>query len=427
MDSKNNWHFDTQCLHSGQEIDENFRARAVPIYQTTSFLFNSTQQAADLFNLKESGHIYTRLSNPTTQVVEERLASLEGGIGAVLTASGLAAEMITFATLARQGENIISARNLYGGTKTMLSAALPRFGITAKFADVNHPNSFIRLIDDKSRAVYVETISNPSGDIPDFEIFAKLAHDHGLPLIVDNTFASPFLCRPIKWGADIIIHSATKFIGGHGTSLGGVIIDSGHFPWDSGRFAEFTQPSSGYHGLNFWETFKHEAFIKKCRFEGLRTLGPAPSPFNAFLFLQGLETLHLRVPRHNFNAHKIAHFLKNHPKIDWVTYAGLPDHPSHKLAEKYFSSGYGSIFTFGVKGGITAGKKFIENLRLISHLANVGDAKTLIVHPASTSHSQLTEQERIEAGITPDLIRLSIGLEHVSDLTADLSQALAEI
>lgn len=424
MDRKNNWHFDTQCLHSGQNIDEDFRSRSVPVYQTTSFLFKSTQQAADLFNLKESGHIYTRLSNPTTQVVEERLASLEKGIGALLTASGLAAEMIVFTTLARQGENLISARNLYGGTKTMLSAALPRFGITAKFADVSQPDSFIRLIDDKSRAVYVETISNPSGDIPDFEMFAKIAHDHGLPLVVDNTFASPFLCRPIEWGADIIIHSATKFIGGHGTSIGGVVIDSGHFPWDSGRFPEFTQPSSGYHGLNFWETFKHEAFIKKCRFEGLRTLGPAPSPFNAFLFLQGLETLHLRVPRHNANALKIARFLKNHPKIDWVTYAGLPDHPSHRLAEKYFSGGYGSIFTFGVKGGISSGKKLIENLKLISHLANVGDAKTLIIHPSSTSHSQLTEKEQIEAGITPDLIRLSVGLEYVSDLINDLTQAL---
>lgn len=425
MDRKNTWHFDTQCLHSGQEIDEDFRARSVPIYQTTSFLFKSTQQAADLFNLKESGHIYSRLSNPTTQVVEERLASLEKGVGALLTASGLAAEIIMFTTLAKQGENIISARNLYGGTKTMLSAALPRFGITARFGDVNQPDSFIHLIDDKTRVVYVETISNPSGDIPDFEIFAKIAQDHDLPLVVDNTFASPFLCRPIEWGADIVIHSATKFIGGHGTSIGGVIIDSGNFPWDSGRFPEFTQPSSGYHGLNFWEAFKHEAFIKKCRFEGLRTLGPAPSPFNAFLFLQGLETLHLRVPRHNSNALKIARFLKNHSKIDWVTFAGLDDHPSHRFAEKYFSDGYGSIFTFGVKGGISAGKKLIENLKLISHLANVGDAKTLILHPASTSHSQLTEQEQMEAGITPDLIRLSVGLEHVSDLINDLDQALA--
>ena len=427
MKKENNWHFDTQCLHSGQDIDPESKSRALPIYQTTSFLFNSTQHAADLFNLKKSGHIYTRLSNPTTQVVEKRLASLEGGTGALLVASGMAAEMIVFTTLARQGENIISASNLYGGTKTLLSTSLPRFGITAKFADVNQPKSFIPLIDENTRAVYVETISNPSGDIPDFETFAYMAHDYSLPLVVDNTFASPFLCRPIEWGADVVIHSTTKFIGGHGTSIGGTIIDSGNFPWDCGKFPEFTQPSSGYHGLNFWESFKNEAFIKKCRFEGLRTLGPAPSPFNAFLFLQGLETLHLRVPRHNSNALEISHFLNNHPKISWVKYAGLSHHPSHRLAEKYFSGGYGSIFTFGVKGGISAGKKLIENLRLISHLANVGDAKTLILHPASTSHSQLTKKEQLEAGITPDLIRLSVGLEHFSDLIMDLSQALAGI
>lgn len=435
MTNKNNnnenkndrWHLETVCLHGGQHPDTDTGSRAVPIYQTTSFVFKDTQHAADLFALKETGNIYTRLMNPTSDVVEQRIAALEGGVGALLVASGQAAEMITFTTLAQQGDNIISSSSIYGGTKTMLSIALPRFGITAKFADVNHPQAFADIIDDKTKALYVETIGNPGGDIPDFKNLADIAHNNKLPLVVDNTFASPCLCRPFDWGADIVIHSATKFIGGHGTSIGGIIVDGGKFPWDNGRFPVFVNPSPGYHGLKFWETFGHTAFIRKCRLEGLRTLGPAPSPFNAFLFLLGLETLHLRIPRHSENAMTVARYLKNHPKISWVKYAGLPEHPSHPRAIKYLTNGFGSIFTFGVKGGKEAGKKVIENVKLISHLANVGDAKTLILHPASTSHSQLSEADQISAGVTADLIRLSVGIENVEDIISDLKQALEKI
>jgi O-acetylhomoserine (thiol)-lyase len=425
MKEQPRYHLDTICLHGGQDPDPATSSRAVPIHQTTSYVFKDADHAAGLFSLKEAGNIYTRISNPTADVVERRVAALEGGVGALLLASGLAAEMIVFTTLAKQGENIVSSSSLYGGTKTLLSVNLPRFGIAAKFADVRDPASFEPLIDDATRAVFLETIANPSGEVPDLEAFARLAHAHGLPLVVDSTFATPVLCRPLEWGADIIIHSATKFIGGHGTSIGGIIVDGGKFPWDSGRFADFVNPSPGYHGLKFWETFGPATFITKCRVEGLRTLGPSPSPFNAFLFLQGLETLHLRVPRHGDNAMRVARFLKAHPKVAWVSYTGLPDHPSHELARKYLRGGFGSIFTFGVRGGPEAGRRLIESVRLISHLANVGDAKTLILHPASTSHAQLSEAERLAAGITPDLVRLSVGIEHVDDIIADLDQALA--
>ncbi len=421
------YHLDTICLHGGQEPDPASGARAVPIYQTTSYVFENTRHAADLFALKEFGNIYTRLMNPTSDVVERRVAALEGGVGALLVASGMAAEMIVFTTLARQGDNVVSSSSLYGGTKTLLSVSLPRFGITAKFADVREPQAFSELIDENTKALFVETIGNPSGDVADLEAFASIAHEHGVPLVVDNTFASPCLCRPFEWGADIITHSATKFIGGHGTSIGGLIVDSGKFPWDSGRFPDFVGPSPGYHGLKFWETFGGMTFILKCRVEGLRTMGPAPSPFNAFLFLQGLETLHLRVPRHCENALQVAHFLAGHGRVSWVAYAGLPDHPAHQRAQKYLDGGFGSIFTFGVKGGIEAGKALIENVGLISHLANVGDAKTLILHPASTSHSQLSEEERLAAGVTPDLVRLSVGIEDVRDIIADLDRALKQV
>ncbi len=427
MSDKPTYHPDTICLHGGQDPDPATGARAVPIHQTTSFVFKDTEHAAGLFGLKEAGNIYTRISNPTADVVERRLAALEGGVGALLLASGLAAEMIAFTTLAKQGENIVSSSSLYGGTKTLLSVNLPRFGIGAKFADVRNPASFEPLIDDATRALFVETIANPSGEVPDFEALARLARAHGLPLVVDNTFATPLLCRPFAWGADIVIHSATKFIGGHGTSIGGIIVDGGKFPWDSGRFSDFIDPSPGYHGLKFWETFGASTFIAKCRVEGLRTLGPSPSPFNAFLFLQGLETLHLRMERHCQNAMRVARFLKGHHKVAWVSYSGLPDHPSHELARKYLSGGFGSIFTFGVKGGSEAGRRVIEGVRLISHLANVGDAKTLILHPASTSHSQLSEAERLAAGITPDLVRVSVGIEHADDIIADLDQALGRV
>lgn len=421
------YHSDTICLHGGQKPDPTTGSRAVPVYQTTSYVFKDTEHAANLFALKEFGNIYTRIMNPTADVVEQRMAALEGGVGALLVASGMAAEMIIFAILTKSGDNIISSSSLYGGTQTLLSVVLPRFDITTKFADIAKPETFAELIDEKTRALYVETISNPSGEVADFEALASIAHDHDIPLIVDNTFATPPLCRPFDWGADIIAHSATKFIGGHGTSIGGIIVDSGKFPWDNGKFPDFVDPSPGYHGLKFWETFGNMAFILKCRVEGLRPLGPAASPFNAFLFLQGLETLHLRMPRHSENALKVAEFLKEHPKVSWVKYAGLPDHPSHQLARKYLKDGFGSIFTFGVKGGIEAGKKLIEEVDLISHLANVGDAKTLILHPASTSHSQLSDKEQLAAGLTPDLVRLSIGIEYVDDIIEDLDQALRKI
>ncbi|MFC2161008.1 O-acetylhomoserine aminocarboxypropyltransferase/cysteine synthase family protein [Acidobacteriota bacterium] len=426
MDYKK-YHPDTICLHGGQKPDPTTGSLAVPVYQTTSYVFNDTAHAANLFELKEPGNIYTRIMNPTADVVEKRVAALEGGVGALLVASGMAAEMIIFAILAKNGENIISSSSLYGGTQSLLSVVLPRFGITAKFADITKSETFAELIDEKTKALYVETISNPSGDVADFEVLASIAHDHNIPLVVDNTFATPYLCRPIEWGADIITHSATKFIGGHGTSIGGIIVDSGKFPWDCGTFPDFVNPSAGYHGLKFWDTFGKQAFILKCRLEGLRSMGPAPSPFNAFLFLQGLETLHLRIPRHGENALKVASFLKNHPKVSWVKYAGLPDFPSHQLARKYLKNGFGSIFTFGVKGGIEAGKKLIEKVNLISHLANVGDAKTLILHPASTSHAQLSDKERLDAGVTPDLVRLSVGIERVDDIIKDLDQAFRKI
>ncbi len=426
MTIKRHYHPDTLCLHAGQKPDPATGARAVPIYQTTSYVFEDTAQAAALFDLKEAGNIYTRISNPTADVVEQRVAALEGGVGGLLVASGMAAELVIFSVLAGQGDNIVSSSALYGGTKTMLSVSLPRFGITGRFFDVRKPESAAALIDGRTKALYVETIGNPAGDVADLEALGRVAHDHGVPLVVDNTFAA-YLCRPIEWGADVVFHSATKFIGGHGTSIGGIIVDGGRFPWDNGRFPEFVDPAPGYHGLKFLETFKEATFIVKCRVDGLRTLGPAASPFNAFLFLQGLETLHLRVPRHSENAALVARHLASHPKVAWVSYAGLPGHPSHDLALKYLKGGAGSIFTFGVKGGIAAGKKVIESVELISHLANVGDAKTLILHPASTSHSQLSEADQRAAGVTPDLIRLSVGIEHAGDIIADLDQALARI
>ena len=420
-------HLETLCLHGGQKPDPATGSRAIPIYQTTSFVFKDTAFAARLFSLEEEGDIYTRISNPTSAVVEERMTALEGGVGALLTASGQASSTLIFTTLAGQGDNIVSSASLYGGTKTLLSAVLPRFGISAKFGDVGNSESFEALVDSKTKALFVETIGNPAGDIADLEACASLAHRHRLPLVVDNTFATPILCRPFEWGADIVFHSATKFIGGHGTSIGGIIVDGGSFPWDSGRFPEFVEPSPGYHGLKFWEAFGPAMFITKCRVEGMRSLGPAPSPFNAFLFLQGLETLHLRMPRHCENALRVAEFLKSHPKVAWVSYAGLPEHPSYGLAKKYLRGGFGSIFTFGVKGGAESGKRVIESVKLISHLANVGDSKSLILHPASTSHAQLSAKEQEAAGVTPDMVRLSVGTEHGDDIIADLDRALVSV
>ena len=427
MNIQSKYRLGTLCLHGGQRPDPTTGSRAIPIYQTTSFVFKNTATAARLFALEEEGDIYTRISNPTSAVVEERMAALEGGTGALLTASGQAASALALTTLAGQGGNIVSSASLYGGTRTLLSAVLPRFGIAARFADIKKPGAFETFVDDQTKALFVEIIGNPSGEVADLEACAAIAHRHNVPLVVDNTFATPILCRPFEWGADIVIHSATKFIGGHGTSIGGIIVDGGGFPWDSGRFPEFTQPCPAYHGLQFWEAFGPKAFISKCRVEGMRSLGPAPSPFNAFLFLQGLETLHLRIPRHCENALRVAGFLRSHPKVAWVAYAGLPDHVSHGLARKYLRGGFGSIFTFGVKGGAECGKRVIENVKLISHLANVGDSKTLILHPASTSHAQLSQEEKAAAGVTPDMIRLSVGTEQCEDITEDLEAALAAV
>jgi len=430
--SENNLRFETLALHGGQKADPTTNARAVPIYQTSSFLFDDADHALDLFELKKFGNIYTRIMNPTTDVFEQRMALLEGGTAALATASGQAAETLTALTLAKQGDEIISSASLYGGTYNLFKVTLARLGITVHFVPNNDLQAIEAKINDKTKGIYLETIGNPRGDVPDFELISELAHQNGIPVIVDNTVATPFLCQPIQFGADIVLHSATKFIGGHGTSIGGVIIDSGKFPWNNGRFTDFTEPSEGYHGLKFWEVFGSDspfgniAFAIKTRVEGLRDLGPALSPFNSFLFLQGLETLPIRLERHCENAMKIAHFLDEHPKVSWVSYPGLTNHSHHELAKKYLKNGFGAILTFGIKGGIEAGKKITEEVQLISFLANIGDAKTLIIHPASTTHQQLSEEERISTGVNEDLVRLSVGIENVNDIIEDLDQALAK-
>ena len=424
--------FETLQLHAGQKPDPATNARAVPIYQTTSYVFNDPDHAAALFGLKQFGNIYTRIMNPTNAVFEERVAALEGGAAALAVASGQAAQFLTISTIARAGENIVSTSLLYGGTYNQFKVTFPRLGIDVKFVDGDAPEDFEKLIDKKTKALYIETISNPRLIVPDIEAIARVAHRHGIPLIVDNTFgAGGYICQPIKHGADIVVHSATKWIGGHGTSIGGVIVDSGKFDWGNGNFPVFTEPSPGYHGLKFWEVFGsggpfgNIAFIIRARVEQLRDLGPALSPFNAFLFLQGLETLSLRVERHCANTLAFARWLKQQPQIDWVLYPGLEDHPSYTIAKKYFRPGHsGGIVVFGVKGGLEAGKKLISGLLLASHLANVGDAKTLVIHPASTTHEQLSEKDQREAGVTPDMIRVSVGIEHIDDIIADFEQAL---
>jgi O-acetylhomoserine (thiol)-lyase len=429
---KPQYRFETLQLHAGQVPDPATNARAVPIYQTTSYTFDDAGHAAALFALQKFGNIYTRIMNPTTAVFEERMAALEGGVAAVATASGQAAQLIALSTFVLAGDNIVATTNLYGGTYNQFKVAFPRLGIHVKFVDGDNPADFAAAIDSKTKAVYIETIGNPRLNIPDIEAIATLAHARGIPLVVDNTFgAGGYLARPFDWGADIITHSATKWIGGHGTSLGGVLIDSGHFNWGNGNFPIFTEPSPGYHGLKFWETFGSAspfgniAFAIRARVEGLRDLGPCISPFNSFLLLQGLETLSLRVDRHCENTMRLAQWLKSHPRVAWVSYPGLPDHPHHALARKYLRPDhYGSILVFGVKGGLEAGKAFVNNVKLASLLANVGDAKTLVIHPASTTHQQLPENERLAAGVTPDLIRVSVGLEHIDDILWDFGQAL---
>jgi O-acetylhomoserine (thiol)-lyase len=427
--------FETLQVHAGQEPAPGTNARAVPIYQTTSYTFDSAEHGAKLFALQQFGNIYTRLMNPTTDVFEKRVAALEGGVAALATASGHAAQFLAITNIAQAGDDIVSSSRLYGGTYNQFKVTLPRLGIGVKLVDSVEAADLARAIGPKTKALYVETIVNPGYDIPDLPALAKAAHDAKIPLIVDNTFAAAgYLARPIEFGADVVVESATKWIGGHGTSIGGVIVDSGKFDWGaSGKFPFFTEPSPGYHGLVFNDVFGPKGpfgniqFIIRARVEGLRDQGPALSPFNSFLFLQGLETLSLRVQRHCDNTLALARWLSSHPQVAWVTYPGLPSHPHHERARKILRNGFGAVLSFGIKGGAEAGKKFIDSVKLASHLANVGDAKTLVIHPASTTHSQLSEAEQKTAGVAPDLIRVSVGLEHIEDIQEDFAEAFAAV
>ena len=417
--------FETLALHGGQEPDGATNARAVPIYQTTSFVFNDTDHAARLFGLKEFGNIYSRIMNPTTDVLEKRIAALEGGVGALALASGQAAETMAILNLAGAGDEIVSTTSLYGGTYNLFHHTLPKYGITVKFVDPGDYDGFRKAITDRTKAIYSETLGNPKLDVVDIEQIAAIAHEHGLPYVVDNTTTSPALIRPIEYGADIVINSATKFLGGHGNSIGGIIVDGGKFDWKaSGRFPDFVEPDPSYHGVSYWEAFGPLAFILKARVQGLRDTGACLSPFNAFLLLQGVETLHLRMERHSDNALKVAKHLEQHPSIEWVNYPGLASSKYNKLAQKYLPKGGGSLLTFGIKGGYEAGRTFINSVKLFSLLANIGDVKSLVIHPASTTHQQLTEEEQASTGVTPDLVRLSVGIEDLADILADIDQAL---
>jgi O-acetylhomoserine (thiol)-lyase len=427
------YRYETLQLHAGQEPAPGTNARAVPIYQTTSYTFDDSDHAARLFGLEEFGNIYTRIMNPTTDVFEQRMAALEGGVAAVATSSGQAAQLTALTTLAQAGDRIVSTSFLYGGTYNQFKVAFPRLGIGVDFVDGDDPDAIAAAITDDTKAVYLESIGNPRYNVPDFERIAQVAHDAGIPLVVDNTFGcAGYLVRPIDHGADIVVQSATKWIGGHGTSIGGVIVDSGRFDWRNGRFPLFTEPAPGYHGLNFSEVFGPDgpfgniAFAIRARVEGLRDFGAALSPFNAFLLLQGLETLSLRVQRHVDNALALAHWLDAHDQVAWVNYPGLESHPSHALASTYLTNGFGGVLSFGVKGGYEAGRRFIDAVELASHLANVGDAKTLVIHPASTTHQQLDAEEQESAGVSPDLVRVSVGIEHIDDIVGDFDQALTK-
>jgi len=435
-----NYRFETLQLHAGQQIDPTTKARAVPIYQTTSYGFNSTEHAANLFGLKEFGNIYTRIMNPTTDVFEQRMAALEGGVAALATASGQAAQFLALNNILTVGDNFVSTTYLYGGTYNQFKVSFKRLGIDVRFADGDNVESFVPHIDKNTKAIYLETIGNPRLNIPDFEKFVALAKDYDLPLIVDNTFgAGGYLCKPLEWGANVIVNSTTKWINGHGTAIGGVIIDGGNYNWANGKFPQFTEPSEGYHGLKFWDVFGYNnplglpniAFIIRARVEGLRDFGPAQGPFNSFLNLQGLETLSLRVQRHVDNAMALAQWLESHPQVEFVWYPGLKSSPYHGLAKKYLTNGFGGIIQFGIKGegaeGIANGRKFIDSLKLVSHLANVGDAKTLAIHPASTTHEQLSDKEREAAGVLPNLVRISAGIEHIEDIKADFEQAFQKV
>ena len=435
-----NYRFETLQLHAGQQIDPTTKARAVPIYQTTSYGFNSTEHAANLFGLKEFGNIYTRIMNPTTDVFEQRIAALEGGVAALATASGQAAQFLALNNIMQAGDNFVSTSYLYGGTYNQFKVSFKRLGIDVRFADGDNVDSFVPHIDKNTKAIYLETIGNPRLNVPDFEKFVALAKDYDLPLIVDNTFgAGGYLCKPIEWGANIIVDSTTKWINGHGTAIGGVIIDGGNYNWGNGKFPQFTEPSEGYHGLKFWDVFGYNnplglpniAFIIRARVEGLRDFGPAQGPFNSFLNLQGVETLSLRVQRHSENGLVLAQWLESHPNVEFVWYPGLKSSPYHNLAKKYLTNGFGGIIQFGIKGegaeGIANGRKFIDSLKLVSHLANLGDAKTLAIHPASTTHEQLSDKEREAAGVLPNLVRISAGIEHIEDIKADFEQAFNKV
>ncbi|AWI36002.1 O-acetylhomoserine aminocarboxypropyltransferase [Bacillus safensis FO-36b] len=427
MSEERPFRLETKAIHAGQELDSATYSRAVPIYQTSSFGFRDSEHAANLFGLQEPGNIYSRIMNPTNDVFEKRIAELEGGIGALAVSSGQAATTYSILNIAGAGDEIVSSSSLYGGTYNLFAHTLKKLGITVKFVDSSNLEELEAAITDKTKAVYAESIGNPKGDILHIEAISAIAHKHHIPLIVDNTLASPYLLRPIEFGADIVVHSATKFIGGHGTSIGGVIVDSGRFPWaDSDKFKGLTEPDPSYHGLTYTEAIGEAAYITKARVQLLRDLGAALSPFNSFLLLQGLETLHLRLERHSENALKTAQFLQDHPLVNWVSYPGLESHESYELAQTYLPKGQGAILTFGIKGGREAGKKLIDSVQLFSHLANVGDSKSLIIHPASTTHQQLSEAEQKATGVTPELIRLSVGTEAIEDILADLEQAMTK-
>ncbi|KAJ3308706.1 Homocysteine synthase [Boothiomyces sp. JEL0838] len=430
--TQDQWHFDTKQLHSGAEPDPTTGARATPIYATTSFVFKNADHGARLFALQEFGNIYTRIMNPTTDVFEKRLAALEGGVHAIATSSGQAAQFLALSTLAKEGDNIVATSYLYGGTYNQLKNVFPRFGVETRFVEGDAPAEFEKLIDDRTKAIYLETIGNPKFNVPDFDAIAAIAKKHGVPLVVDNTFGmGGYLFNPIAHGANIVVHSATKWIGGHGTTIGGVVIDGGNFPWNNGRFPEFTTGSPSYHGLVFWDVFGPDgpfktnlAFGIKLRVEYLRDIGASQNPFGSFLLLQGLETLSLRAQRTVENTQALAEWLQQRPEVAWVSYAGLPSHPSHRLAKKYLKNGFGGVLTFGIKGDEDAGKRFIESVQLASHLANIGDSRTLVIHSASTTHQQLSDEEQISSGVTKDLIRVSVGIEHINDIKADFAQAL---
>jgi O-acetylhomoserine (thiol)-lyase len=418
------YHLETLALHAGQTVDSDTLSRAVPIYQTTSYCFKDTNHAANLFALKEFGNIYTRLMNPTTDVLEKRLAAMEGGVGGLGLSSGQSAIYVSIFNICGAGGHIVSSNSLYGGTVTLFSQTFRKLGIEVTFVDPKKPENFAKAIKDNTRLVYIETVGNPKNDILQYDKIAEIAHKHGVPVICDNTVMTPILFRPFEYAIDVVVHSCTKFIGGHGTCIGGAIVDSGKFDWTNGRYPELTEPDPSYHGVKYVESFGPLAYIIKARTQFLRDMGSCLSPFNAFLFLQGLETLHLRMPRHSENALKLAQWLEKHKGVTWVNYPGLESHPDYKLARKYLPNGQGAILGFGIKGGREAGIKFINNVKLASHLANIGDSKTLVIHPASTTHSQLSEQEQLDAGVTPDYIRVSAGTEHIDDIIADFDQAL---